>query len=82
MGENTAKKRGKFYGYLQLSVHVFVCTCDVCGSREEVKENYNGIYNGAQAVRSLGWSFGKDKSVKCSSCRKRYGNKDKFKYIR
>lgn len=51
------------------SVHVFVCTCDECGARSEVEENYRGIYNGAQAVRSLGWSFGKDKRVKCSKCR-------------
>lgn len=52
------------------SVHVFVCVCDVCGERADVEESLrNGIYNGAQAVRSLGWSFGKDKSVKCSKCR-------------
>jgi len=51
------------------SVHVFVCTCDGCGKRAEVEENYQGIYNGAQAVRSLGWSFGKDKRVLCSKCR-------------
>lgn len=50
------------------SVHVYVCTCDKCGKREEVKETER-IYNGAQAVRSLGWKFGKDKSVKCSECR-------------
>ncbi|MDE7181504.1 MAG: hypothetical protein K2O41_00545 [Clostridia bacterium] len=50
------------------SVHVFVCTCDVCGARSEVEETTK-IYNGAQAVRSLGWSFGKDKRVKCSKCR-------------
>ncbi|MDE6597975.1 MAG: hypothetical protein K2K60_05000 [Clostridia bacterium] len=48
--------------------HVFVCKCDKCGKSEEVNETEK-IYNGAQAVRSLGWSFGKDKSVKCDKCR-------------
>ena len=57
-------------GVTSYSVHVFVCKCDICGKLVEVKENYHGIYNGAQAVRSLGWSFGKDKSVKCLECRK------------
>lgn len=56
-------------GVTSYSVHVFVCKCDICGKLVEVKENYHGIYNGAQAVRSLGWSFGKDKSVKCDKCR-------------
>ena len=51
------------------SVHVFVCTCDNCGKCVEVKQTVK-IYNGAQAVRSLGWKFGKDKSVKCSDCRR------------
>lgn len=70
MGENTAKNEVNLMGIGSYSVHVFVCTCDVCGCREEVKENINGVYNGAQAVRSLGWSFGKDKVVKCDKCRK------------
>ncbi len=51
------------------SIKVYVCTCDKCGKREEVEETKT-IYNGAQAVRSLGWKFGKDKTVKCSECRK------------
>lgn len=68
-------------GVSSYSVHVFVCKCDVCGRIEEVKENYHGIYNGAQAVRSLGWSFGKDKRVKCDRCR-RPSLYDKYKYIR
>lgn len=57
-------------GVSSYSVRIFVCTCDICEKCEYVEENlYKGIYNSAQAVRSLGWSFGKDKSVKCSKCR-------------
>ena len=60
------------------SVHVFVCICDDCGARADVEESrLNGIYNGAQAVRSLGWSFGQDKSVRCGKCRRRYVDKYK-----
>lgn len=61
------------------TLHIYVCKCDVCGKIKEVKENYPRIYNGAQAVRSLGWSFGKDKNVKCSDCRKRAYN-DHYQY--
>lgn len=50
------------------SKHFYVCKCDCCNETVVVEET-NKIYNGAQAVRSLGWSFGKDKRVFCSSCR-------------
>lgn len=50
------------------SIHIYVCTCDECGKCIEVQEN-DKIYNGAQAARSLGWKFGKDRSVKCDKCR-------------
>ncbi|MDE6597253.1 MAG: hypothetical protein K2K60_01265 [Clostridia bacterium] len=58
------------------SVHVFVCFCDDCGKSAEVQETKK-IYNGAQAVRSLGWSFGQDKSVRCGKCRRCYFDKYK-----
>ncbi len=62
------------------SVHVYVCTCDDCDKSIEVKENKRiGIYNAAQAVRSLGWSFGKDKSVRCDKCRQNNWE-DKHRY--
>lgn len=52
------------------SIKIYICTCDKCGKCVDVQENLEaGIYNGAQAVRSLGWKFGKDKSVKCLECR-------------
>lgn len=70
-------------GIRTYSVHVYICVCDDCGKRIEVEEDIlNGIYNGAQAVRSLGWSFGKDKSVKCDKCRRSNSFYDKYKYIR
>lgn len=51
------------------SVPTFRCVCDKCGAVRDVEKDYDKIYNGAQAVRSLGWSFGKDKIVLCSKCR-------------
>ncbi len=51
-------------------IHIFLCTCDTCGTQAEVTQNNNrGIYNGAQAARSLGWSFGQNGNVKCNVCR-------------
>ncbi len=64
------------------SERIYICVCDDCDKREIVRENYPRIYNGAQAVRSLGWSFGKDKSVKCNKCRRSNSFYDKYKYIR
>ena len=70
-------------GVSSYSVHVFVCTCDVCGKRVDVEESLNNnIYNGAQAVRSLGWSFGQDKSVRCGKCRRYYVDKYKSRAIK
>lgn len=51
------------------SVVYYFCKCDYCGSVRKV-EKTEKIYNGAQAVRSLGWSFGKDSKVRCVLCRK------------
>lgn len=48
----------------------YCCKCDICGKTAYVNEDLkNRIYNGAQAARSIHWSFGKDKSVKCDVCR-------------
>ena len=51
-----------------VSKPIYHCTCDKCGATEKV-EKTESIYNAASAVRSLGWSFGKDKSVACKKCR-------------
>ena len=51
-------------------VTFYRCHCDVCGKTYDVEKDYEKIYNGAQAVRSLGWSFGKDSRVLCCDCRK------------
>lgn len=59
------------------SILYYSCICDKCGKYEQVRES-NTIYNRAQAVRSLGWSYGKDKSVLCNYCRKANLN-DKYK---
>ena len=62
------------------STKIYVCKCDVCGKTEHVEENLSAnIYNGAQAVRSLKWSFGKDKRVKCDKCRRKEWN-DHYQY--
>lgn len=47
----------------------FVCQCDECGKVSEAIEKTPTIYNGAQAARSIGWSFGKDGKVTCLDCR-------------
>ena len=60
------------YGF---SKHYYLCKCDCCGAKAIVEENLS-VYNGAQAVRSLGWSFGRDKRVLCKTCR-RSQTKDK-----
>ena len=54
--------------YRITQVH-YVCRCDRCHKMAIVPQTAQ-IYNGAQAVRSLGWSYGKDKSVYCDKCRK------------
>lgn len=63
------------------SVPTFFCQCDCCGRIEYVEKDFDKIYNGAQAARSLGWSFGKDKVIKCDRCR-RPAHFDKYKFIR
>ena len=47
----------------------YICRCDNCHKMRIVPETME-IYNGPQAVRSLGWSYGKDKTVLCDNCRK------------
>ena len=46
----------------------YSCICDKCGKHEVVEESKT-IYNRAQAVRSLGWSYGKDRKVLCDKYR-------------
>lgn len=46
----------------------YVCMCDVCGKVVEVS-SFGRIYNAAQAVRSLKWSYGRDGFVRCCNCR-------------
>lgn len=50
----------------------YVCRCDICNKCETVEGSRDVIYNAAQAVRSLGWSYGKDCKIKCSYCRRFY----------
>lgn len=49
----------------------YVCICDNCKKVHTVEKDLNNkIYNRAQAVRSIGWSFGEDgKTVMCDRCR-------------
>ena len=52
------------------TIPIYLCICDNCGKSKRIEKDYGDkIYNGAQAVRSLGWSFGHDGKVKCSNCR-------------
>ena len=51
------------------SITYYRCICDFCKVERDVRRDYKKIYNGAQAVRSIGWSFGKDGTVLCDNCR-------------
>lgn len=64
-----------------MMVSSFLCRCDKCGKKELVLRTLTENYNGAQAVRSLGWSFGKDRSVFCESCRSTRMN-DRYRFER
>ena len=57
------------YSYTRL---YYVCICDICNRTLEVCGASDEIYNRAQAVRSLGWSFGNNGKIKCSFCRRPY----------
>lgn len=51
------------------SKYYYDVRCDVCGKSCLVEKDIElGIYNSAQAVRSLGWHFGRDKKVTCLDC--------------
>lgn len=59
---------------------IYVCVCDNCKCKESVEAvSSKNIYNKAQAVRSIGWSFGRDgKTTYCNYCRyDNYRNKSK-----
>lgn len=58
--------------YLQKE-SVYVFRCDVCGKIRTVKKS-DTYYNAAQAVRSIHWSYGKDRTIKCDECRKKEHN--------
>lgn len=69
------------YSILSDNKKTYCCKCDICGKLAYVDENIKaGIYNGAQAARSIRWSFGKDKSVKCDVCRQ-FADNDRYKSI-
>ena len=51
----------------------YVCQCDKCNRKVVLEKDLDlKIYNRAQAVRFLGWSFSKDCKIKCDFCRRRY----------
>ena len=57
----------------------YLCQCDNCKAIVTVEKDLNlKIYNRAQAVRSLGWSFSEDgKTVVCDRCRL-----DNYRYVK
>ncbi len=60
------------------NIPYYYCICDNCKKTATVNQTPIN-YNGAQAVRSLGWSFGKNQKVFCNECRKRNYN-DHYKW--
>ena len=65
---------------ISYSILIYQCICDNCGAIKEVQSNKKDCYNRAQAVRSIKWSYGKDRKVFCKNCRK-HNYKDNYKYI-
>ncbi len=56
------------------------CICDNCGKNELIAKTKD-LYNGAQAIRSLGWSFTKDRKTYCKKCRMEQWN-DNYKWLK
>ena len=67
-------------GVRLFNIPKYCCVCDKCNVAIEVNKTVK-IYNGAQAVRSLGWSFGKDGRVLCKKCRMN-NFEDKYKWLK
>lgn len=61
------------------NVKYYVCKCDKCGNVSNPIEKTRDIYNGAQAARSIGWSFGKGGNTLCPDCR-RWNWDDHYSY--
>ena len=56
----------------------YVCQCDNCKKIMSVEKS-DVIYNKAEAVRFLKWSFSRDRKVTCKDCRKHNLN-DPYRY--
>ena len=56
----------------------YQCVCDNC-KNFIVVEKTTDIYNRAQAVRSVGWSYAKNRTVLCKKCRK-HNVSDNYRY--
>lgn len=68
--------KSSVYSY---SITYYVCSCFFCNKTKRVQRNINNkIYNAAQAVRSLGWSFGSDSRLVCDTCRQ-FNKSDKYR---
>ncbi len=51
----------------------YIITCDICGRKEDASSYYDiHIHNSRDAVRSIGWSFGRGGVIKCNKCRTQY----------
>ena len=51
----------------------YIITCDICGKKEDASSYYDyHIHNSRDAVRSLGWSYGRGGIIKCDKCRTQY----------
>lgn len=51
----------------------YIITCDICGRKEDASSYYDiHIHNSRDAVRSIGWSYGRGGIIKCDKCRTQY----------
>ena len=67
-------------GVVLINTPQYICRCDNCKKSAIVDKTVN-IYNGAQAVRSLSWSFSKNGKVLCKNCRMSEPN-DHYKWFK
>lgn len=57
----------------------YFITCDVCGRKEDTSSYYDlHIHNSRDAVRSIGWSFGRGGVIKCDKCRTQFTSPSGF----
>lgn len=57
----------------------YTITCDVCGVKVILDtREHPRVYNRRSAVRSIGWSIGRNEFIKCDKCRSKFNSLNLF----